>query len=327
MHVLGMKRTGLLVALVMGLALAVGVGSPPCFGGPPDRAIDQVQAELRQSCAHLGTAMTLLDRPPRVKLVPWFDLGAPTTENITNLIYTLRSWEPLTDRAIVTIGALSFANIFQGLQEAVPGVEITPAITTSSIFGHSEKWEDEQAWAILIERIEILRAIFPDRAILLENEYALRDYCAGRKSIDLELFGDRLASLPEEVEYIWYPSAGGSGEKLARYLAVDGWVAFRLRGRVTFADHVSLYSAGDSVRPDTLAAAKALRGIGAPTVPVCYPFNWTTESLPAAVELVARGWGEPVLLVYPGRAYWSDSAAQWSAVMNLGVKYAPDKNE
>lgn len=290
------------------------------------------QSHLVAGQAHLQRVMELLNPAPEpaVEVIPWFDLGAVGAPNIEGMIKGLRAWDPHCQRAVVTIGAKYIAHEFVLFQDAVGdprlgvgdpavagrGVQVIPGLTTACVM--SGKWESPAAWEHLAWWIWRAHEQLPDRPILLDNESALRAYIKDGVPMDLEKFAAGLKMLPAEVEYWWYPSAGGGGkpgtagaEKLERYMALAAWVESSL-DKVVFVDHVSLYSRSTAPRPSTLYAAARLAEVVEKTIPVCYPAYWGYENLPEALRLVEWRFDKSPVLLFPGRGNWESSAARYA---------------
>jgi hypothetical protein len=239
----------------------------------------QCQRQVMDAAAEMQRIVT-----PQVTPIPWFDLGAVNDENLKLLVKGLQAWDPIADGAVVTIGARHVGNHFRWLQEMVPSMQLIPSITTSGIMGHCEHWGSQEKWLELAAVVMAVHEQLPDVPVLLENEWALRDFFQGKKPLDYTRFAMLLNTLPRDVDYIWYPSAGGWGDKLERYITVSGIVQAMIRP-VHFADHVSLYSYPDAYRTKTYHAAAKLEEVARVTVPMIYTQKWgdNWENVPDAL--------------------------------------------
>jgi hypothetical protein len=278
------------------------------------REIMDLAAKMQQSAAKMQQAVT-----PAVKPIPWFDLGAVTDENLELMVKGLRAWAPIADQAVVTIGAQHIGELFKEFQADVPGIRITPALTTSGIMGYCEHWGSEKHWDELAAAIRAAHEQLPESPVLLENEFSLRDYFQGRTTLNFMRFAALLPMLPRDVPYIWYPSAGGGGDKLERYMMVATLVQAILEP-IHFAEHVSLFSKADAHRPKTYYAAARLQEIAAETVPMIYTQKWGEdwEYVPDALQEVAQRWPHKTCYIYMGRGptgNWADSAIYYQQAM------------
>ena len=299
-------------ALIVGLLLCV----HPFISAGPDTARADEQLQPSSFAAN----------PALPGVIPWFDLGAPTDANIARLIAGLGAWSvhsdpatPALPRAVVTVGAKYCDGVFAQLQQAVPEITLIPALTTSGIMGHSTGWDDADNWRDLAWWVWRAHEQLPDQPVLLENEYALRDYFQGKVDIDLNCFAEGLALLPTEVDYIWYPSAGGGGPKLERYMAVAAIVESVLEP-IHFADHVSFYGYAYVHRASTYYAAARLQEIAAETVPIIYTENWGPDWLhvPEALAEVSRRWPGRDCYIYMNRGHWVSSAVRYAQLKAEG---------
>jgi len=238
------------------------------------------------------------------------DASDPSSPTILEVVVQgLQTWKHVTNTAIVST-VVGQADLYPTLQGRVPGMTFIPGVKTSSALEGSYRFDDVSRWRILASEITAICAAAGQNRIVIENELALEGYYAGVEEIDFDQLRLGLAELPADIEYLWYPSAVGTGETLERYLALDAVVEEMLN--VRFIDHASLnapYAWTGPITQQTVADLESLAGL--PTIPMIYMSSgkWAYDELHVALDYVTEHWGGDTLdIVYPGIELWQEAA-------------------
>jgi hypothetical protein len=146
------------------------------------------------------------------------------------------------------------------------------------------------------------------KRVVLENETATKAHIfEGAYTVDERKLREGMRHLPKDVEILWYPSAGGAGEVLERYLVICR--ALQAECNVRFIDHSSFYTKHTWGEPATINIANKLEAIAKkPTLPMiltCAGPRYEPDNLDEALALVKGKWGRDTeVVIYPSAARW-----------------------
>lgn len=249
---------------------------------------------------------------PRTRqIVPWVECNR--WPDVDNVVEGLNIWASITDTAIVSTG-LGMQSLYHELDERVPGMKIVAGLKTSYPLYVGGGFDSARGWEMVADFIDTCPA---SDMFLFEHESAIAKYIDGSQGIDLDLLRGGLKLLPA-AKYLWYPSAGGSGDVLRRYLDLAAVVDEMLD--VQLVDHASLFGPSFVSQPGTIACADALRATVKRTVPMAYTIgrepHWTYSQVPYALRYADSRWGaDGWTILYPGGKSWVEAAALVSAII------------
>lgn len=251
-------------------------------------------------------------------IVPWLESGIADDDHLAMIINGMVEWHAITNTVIVS-AAVSQVAAYSSLRAACPSMDVIPGLKTSSalyaitLSVDQRGFDSVEGWLIAAASIREMINRTGQSVVLLENETSMKDYVDGTVSLDFNRLREGLRQLPQEVTYLWYPSAAGRDELLQRYLDVDAVVEEVLD--VRFIDHASLYGPLAYDGPGTINAITRLEAVvQEPTMPMIYALNqapwWLDSEIPSAVDYVESKWGSTSwAIVYTGQAHWVDGAA------------------
>lgn len=250
-----------------------------------------------------------------LNIIPWIEFNR---ENTAGWVTSgLKDWAKVVYTAIVsTMPGLS--HLYLALAEAVPNCRIIAGLKPNGgATNLLPTFDDVAGWAKVAEEVRLVRAASGSSTILLELEMAVKAYWNGQQDIDLGHLADGLRYLPEDLNYIWYPSIKAHGfPYYERHKAVCEVAASVLGRRVRFTDR--------SVESPTalddwwmVRAHRTLMGLSmTPTMPMMYAYEepkirWPTDEFPEAFEHIEADWGPDAdVILYPGGSNWNKSAAE-----------------
>jgi PKD repeat protein len=245
------------------------------------------------------------------RFVPWVEIHVGSAEGVDIVLTGLLEWRKITDTAIVSVepGQTSF---FGELKGPLPDMRIIPGIKTSPLFGRRQ-FDSVEKWREMAEEVRAACEASGQQRFLFENESALTEYYHGECELDLDLLRVGLNELPTDIQYLWCPSLGGSGERLERGARLCEAVEAVLD--VRFVDHLSIAAPQYVGQPGTLTAVERLESIAQnPTIPLIYSCGdkyWPVDRIPEALELARLKWGDAAeAIVYPGQERWVQHARE-----------------
>ena len=268
-----------------------------------------------QRNSHVGRMLKGKPRAP-VRVVPWLEVNYPDRDHVAHAIEGLRIWQTITDTAIVSTVPRQ-SRIYTELRRQVPGMSLIPGIKTAPALG-DDPLGNLKRWETLAGEIASSCQAAGETRFLLENEKAFSEHPGGKPEFDLGKLREGLGKLPADLEYLWYPSVEGGGQRLRRRVAMCEVVQDVLD--VRFVDHTSLRRPVTGRAPTTSKASTVLNAAAAkPTIPMVHCRNadhWHFEGMARAFKLVARGWGSgSVCIPYPGEARWLPAARAIAALI------------
>ncbi len=239
------------------------------------------------------------------KLIPWMEL-ASGREAFDQTAQGLLVWRLITDTAIVSIGPEEIRPLAR-LRERYPDLHIIPGLKTSGILGQHGGFDALEGWTRIARLVQSLAEVTGEQTVILEHESAIKAYIDGQYAMDWDRLRAGLRLLPRACQIWWYPSAGGAGETLERYIRLCEAVVAELP-EVRFIDHASLHAPQFAGQPGTVNVASRLAA-AARRPPVrmiycCGPKYWPYDRVPEALRQVQ----ESEAVLYPGAARWVEAA-------------------
>ncbi len=297
----------------------------PRSGAVEDRPVTiQVVADLRsllvgqhttsvivnsdgQAGHQVGIALTKLPLSPLI--VPWKHVSTQHTQaELDDVIAALHKWQRVTDTACIITGP-GQSGMFQELRARLPGMQIIPALSTSSWLRYAG-FDSVTQWRALGAEAAAVAAACGQNRVVLENEAAVQPYILGQYPLNEQRMRECLRQLPPDLEYIWYPALYFNPDypdQLARSEALCRWVEQELDCRFVDA------SLGDPYwwTPNYVAGRALLESFAEkPTMPAiwfgCSISSWCYWQYEQACEMMQAVSGRPDLLLYP--IVWPGSA-------------------
>lgn len=245
------------------------------------------------------------------KIIPWAELNTPTPATINHCVAGMESWRRVTDEFIVTVSHGS-QGVYGELNARVPGVRIIPSLKTSTRTVPAGGLDRIAAWSQLADDVQTFAQAAGVSAVLLENETSTNPYVYGQATLNFADLQAGLALLPDNVEYIWYPSVSVSKDPnvVNRTIVLCQAVEQVLHPR--FVD-ISFGDPDWPVYPPSLAARQAVDTLSSqPSLPIIYfgtmpSFDgWTYQNADVVLTQMA---GRPSATFYPSFARWVEAAA------------------
>jgi hypothetical protein len=264
-------------------------------------------------------------RDPRgEKLIPWLELNIADDEAVNKMLEGLLEWRKITDTAIVSVepGNVWF---FRELKKPLPDMKIIAGLKTSPVF-RRRPIDTVEDWKRIGEEIRAFADATGIKRVALENESATKDYVfKGAYKVDEGRLREGLRHLPDDIEVLWYPAAGGAGEVLERYLVICR--ALQAECNVRFFDHSSFYYKHSWGKPATINATEELEKIARkPTLPIIYTCagpRYEPDNLHEAVALAKGKWGSRTeIVIYTGATQWVEHGREITK-NRLGKKETP----
>lgn len=284
---------------------------------------------------HVGGLQVLVDGRPQVavrvsaqksltapRLMPWVEVysnsyGVIPPGTLERAVEGLLIWQRVTDTAVVTTTPGN-ARLYAILNARVPGMRIVPGLISQPYLG-KQGFDQLDLWRDLAAEVADIAAVSGDGCFLFDHEHALESYLEGACEINFARLRDCLATLPPNVEYIWYPSLAYDGaQRRARSLAICQVVEAELHPRFVNLgfDHPRWreFDPWWYVTLDKLAAK--------PTVPLIYFGCWQDcfwdYSQISQVLKDIRTYPENYAdaIVYPSLSRWVEAAAAITAELS-----------
>jgi len=253
----------------------------------------------------------LIKLPLSPRIVLWKHMCTIHTHaEVDDLVAALQQWHRVTDTACIITGPRQ-SDLYQELRERVPGVQIIPALSTSSWLRYAG-FDSLTQWRAIGEEAAAVAAVCGQERVLLENEAAVQPYIQGQYQLTEERMRECLRQLPPDLEYIWYPAIyfnPAYPDRLARSEALCRWVEAELDCRFVDASlgdpywWTSGYVAGRTLL-ESFAEKPTMPAVwfGCSVSSWCY---WQYEQAQDAMEALA---GRPDFLLYP--IHWEGSTQE-----------------
>jgi hypothetical protein len=254
----------------------------------------------------LGEERQQQRNPRGEQLIPWLELNIADDEAVNKMLEGLLEWRKITDTAIVSV-APGNAWFFRELKKPLPDMKIIAGLKTSPVF-RRRPIDTVEDWKRVGEEIRALAEATGIKRVALENESATKAYVfKGAYKIDERKLREGLRHLPDDIEILWYPSAGGAGEVLERYLVICR--ALQAECNVRFIDHSSFYYKHSWGKPGTVHVADKLEEIARkPTLPMIYTCagpRYEPDNLDEGIALAKGKWGPHTeIVIYTGATRW-----------------------
>ena len=240
----------------------------------------------------------------RTRVVPWLELGLCDYCEVERTVEGLRAWRAVTDTVILSVDAAR-ALVLREIRQRVPELHYIPGLKTSPILVPTG-FDSVDGWRQVAISVQELREITGSRFVLFEHESAIRRYVAGEQPIDMDKLVIALRELPQEMTYLWYPSAAMSGDVLDRYLALAR--AAESLPSVAFIDHASFLAPRFTGTPGTVACVQALQAVASkrlvPKIHCAGQDYYLYAQVPGVLTQADAEW----VIVYPGSVRWTDLA-------------------
>jgi len=233
----------------------------------------------------------------------------------------MKDWETVVDTVIVST-IPGRADLYTRLQHDFPMLNIIPGLKPNGSSPASSgdllpAFDGVSGWQGGASEVQRIRDAANADTIILELEKAGLRCRNLQEEFDESRFAKCLRELPDDLNYIWYPSIKAHGfEYLERHSHVCEIAASVLGKRVRFTDR-SVESPAALDDWWMVQAHKYLLEISMePTLPMAYCYEegkilWAPEELPTLFEHVENEWGEDAdLVLYPGGSNWNTGAKE-----------------
>jgi hypothetical protein len=261
------------------------------------------------------------------KVIPWVELNYPDVEQYRRPALLGVAIGAVTfDEFVVTTIPKESPRVFELFQRTVPGVKIIPSLKTAAYTPRYRRFDDPGLWAAFARDVRVACEATGSKRFVIDSETALTPVWEGEYKIDHDRLAKALGQLPQEIEYIWYPTVLGSPEytpmRNEGSLEVCRTAARGLR-HVVFADHsygVRTTDPSTTIPKVRLRNSTKLRDVGT-VIPLLYfcdrsdkvHTDWQAEQLPELIEGDLLPAGE--FLLYPGIKNFAQMMSQAGVVL------------
>ena len=260
----------------------------------------------------------------RLTIIPWVELNYKTYDQ--QGIEGLQIWRTVTDTAIVSTRP-GRADLYTKLRKKLPDMRIIPGLKPNGAGKDLlPTFDSQKGWEDVAKEISKLRETSGQKTVLLENEKAVYPYVRGEQSVDIRKLKKALGSLPDDIEYLWYPSIFGKEEEQERCAKVCQAVEDVLTN-VRFLDQrfqgQRAVKAGARKDADRRLKAIASR----PTLRMAYFYGpnhpnvwWKDDQVLTALSHIRDRPDDPGdVVLYPGVKRWVEAARSLTAQLQPSV--------
>ncbi len=257
----------------------------------------------------------------KLKIMPWVEEARDN--QFGRITAGLNDWAKAVDTAIVST-APGRADLYTRLDDAVSLTIIPGLKPNDGHVGLLPTFDDVEGWERVAHEVGLIRDTSESDTVLLDLERAGLKYRNGDEDIELDRLADGLELLPNDLDYIWYPSIKAHEfPYFERHKAVCEVAAMTLGRRVRFTDRsVEEPSALDDWW--MVRAHRTLMGLSMePTLPMAYVYEegkirWPSDVLPALFEHIEGEWGgDAEFILYPGGKNWNNAAKEIGALLSM----------